>query len=456
MDQPDKLDFKKILPIFVIILVNLLGLTIIIPLMPLYATTFGADAWTIGLLGATYPIAQFVGAPILGRLSDQYGRRPVLLFSQLGTLIGFIVLGFADALWLLFLSRLIDGLSGANISTAQAVITDNTTDKTRTQGLGLVGAAFGLGFVIGPIIAAVSLTVSGDNYHVPAFIAAAFSLASLLLTYFWLPESLPPERRGQSKRRAFSFGALWEAVRHPQVGLLLVLIFAQQVAFGGFEQLFSLFTLNRLGLNAAGNAGLFTLIGVLVVAVQGYFVGRWSREYGDRRLVFGGLLALALGLSLVALTPAQAAPWYDRAALTAELSSEGAGHTNESATGNVPVTLPDEATRGWVGLAWLVVALVPTALGGGVLQPAINSLITKRIESDEIGGMLGISAALLSGANAFAPLFGGALFQTFGSTVPFLTGGLILSALFAAATRWVRPGREEQAAAGLARGRGGH
>ncbi|HRE29633.1 MAG TPA: MFS transporter [Anaerolineales bacterium] len=158
MDQPDKLDFKKILPIFVIILVNLLGLTIIIPLMPLYATTFGADAWTIGLLGATYPIAQFVGAPILGRLSDQYGRRPVLLFSQLGTLIGFIVLGFADALWLLFLSRLIDGLSGANISTAQAVITDNTTEKTRTQGLGLVGAAFGLGFVIGPIIAAVSLT----------------------------------------------------------------------------------------------------------------------------------------------------------------------------------------------------------------------------------------------------------------------------------------------------------
>jgi len=310
--------------------------------------------------------------------------------------------------------------------------------------------------VIGPIIAAVSLTVSGDNYHVPAFIASAFSLASLLLTYFWLPESLPAERRGQSKRRAFSFGALSEAVRHPEVGLLLVLIFAQQVAFGGFEQLFSLFTLNRLGLNAAGNAGLFTLIGVLVVAVQGYFVGRWSREYGDRRLVFGGLLALALGLSLVALTPAQAAPWYDRAALAEELSRGGAGHTNEAATGDIPVTLPDEATRGWAGLAWLVVALVPTALGGGVLQPAINSLITKRIEPDEIGGMLGISAALLSGANAFAPLFGGALFQAFGSTTPFLTGGLILALLFVAALRWVRPGREEQAAAGLARGRGGH
>ncbi len=453
----DKLDFKKLLPIFVIILVDLLGLTIIIPLMPLYATTYGGDAWTIGLLGATYPIAQFVGAPVLGRLSDRFGRRPVLLVSQIGTLIGFLLLGFANALWLLFLSRLIDGLSGANISTAQAVITDNTTEKTRTQGLGLLGAAFGLGFVIGPIIAAVSLWAGADNYHIPAFIAAAFSLASLVLTFFWLPESLPAERRGaKASGSAFSLVRLVEALRHPQVGLLLVLIFAQQVAFGGFEQLFSLFTLNRLGLNASGNAVLFVFIGVLVVAVQGYFIGQWSRRFGDRRLVFAGLLALAIGLSLSALTPAQPAPWYDRAALAAELSGQGAGHTNTAVTGNVPVVLPEDGDSGWLGLAWLMVALVPASIGGGILQPAINSLITKRIEPDEVGGTLGISAALVSGANAIAPLFGGALFQALGSTAPFLTGGFILAVLLLFAWRMVQPGREETVGVGLARGGGAH
>ena len=149
----EKLDFKRVLPIFVIVLVDLLGLTIIIPLLPLYATAFGANAFVIGLLGATYPLMQFIGAPILGRLSDQYGRKPVLVVSQIGTLIGFIVLGLANALPILFLSRIIDGLSGANIATAQAAISDVTNEKTRTQGLGLIGAAFGLGFIIGPIIA---------------------------------------------------------------------------------------------------------------------------------------------------------------------------------------------------------------------------------------------------------------------------------------------------------------
>ena len=130
----EKLDFKRILPIFVIILVDLLGLTIIIPLMPIYAASFGADPLMIGLLGTAYPLMQFIGAPLLGGLSDRYGRKPVLIISQIGTFIGFIVLGFANALWLIFLARVIDGLSGANIAAAQAALTDSTTEKTRAQG----------------------------------------------------------------------------------------------------------------------------------------------------------------------------------------------------------------------------------------------------------------------------------------------------------------------------------
>jgi DHA1 family tetracycline resistance protein-like MFS transporter len=444
----DKLDFKKILPVFIIVLIDLLGLTIIIPLMPLYAASFGANAFTIGLLGAAYPVMQFIGAPFLGRLSDRYGRKPILLISQLGTLIGFLLLGFSNALWLLFLSRLVDGLSGANISTAQAVITDSTNEKTRTQGLGLLGAAFGLGFVVGPIIAFVSLTASGENYHVPAFLAAGFSALSILLTWFWLEETLPAEKRGKNSHKAeISISSMLQGLRRPLVGFLLVLMFAQQIAFGGFEQLLSLFTLNRLGLNASGNAVIFVFVGILVVAVQGGLIGLWSRKYGDKWLIYMGLATLSVGLILTAVTPAQPVPWYSRQAITAEFSaarqvSSGgqrspAGHQTP-ATQNIQIALPDDTHRGWLGLAWILVAMIPAAIGGGVLQPAVNSMLTRSVPSDEVGGILGVSAAFLSGANVWAPVLGGALFQALGSTAPFAAGGVLLAVLWVIARRVVK------------------
>src|SRR5512138_1834973 len=176
----EKLDFKGILPVLVIVLVDLMGLSIIIPLLPLFAVRFRATPLMVGILQASYPLMQFVGAPILGRLSDRFGRKPVLIASQIGTLAGFVLLGFANTLWLLFLSRVIDGLSGANISTAQAAIADSTNEKTRTQGLGLVGAAFGVGFVLGPILAFIVLASSGQNYQYVAWTAALFSLISIL------------------------------------------------------------------------------------------------------------------------------------------------------------------------------------------------------------------------------------------------------------------------------------
>jgi len=441
----DKLDFKKILPVFIIVLIDLLGLTIIIPLMSLYAASFGASAFTIGVLGAAYPMMQFIGAPLLGRLSDRYGRRPVLLVSQLSTFIGFLVLGFANALWLLFLARIIDGISGANISTAQAVISDSTNEKNRTQGLGLVGAAFGLGFVVGPVIAFISLALSGNDYRVPAFVAAAFSLLSILLTWFWLEETLPVEQRGKGERKpALSLGEMLSAIRHPQVGLLLVLMFSQQIAFGGFEQLLALFTLNRLGLNASGNAIIFVFVGVLVVAVQGGFIGPWSRRFGDRRLIYLGLATLALGLSLASLTPRQPLPSYSQAELAAELRGSGDFRTHENpTTRSLAVEIPPDTHKGWLGLAWILAAMIPISIGGGILHPSINSLITQRVGRDEVGGMLGISAAFLSGANAVAPLLGGVLFQAFGSTAPFLLGGLLMGVLLLVAVRGIPARRDE-------------
>jgi DHA1 family tetracycline resistance protein-like MFS transporter len=436
--QDEKLDFKKILPVFVIVLVDLLGLTIIIPLLPFYATSFGANPFVIGVLGATYPILQFIGAPLLGRLSDRYGRRPVLLVSQIGTLVGFILLGFANTLFLLFVSRAIDGISGANIATAQAVITDSTTAKTRTQGLGLIGAAFGLGFIIGPIIAFATLAASNNNYPLVAFVAGGFSVLSILLTWFLLEETLPPEKRSKNiEKNAFSFSTMFEALRRPQVGLLLGLMFFQQFAFAGLQQLLALFSLTRLGMNATSNAALFTYIGIIVVVVQGGLIGRWSRRFGDRRLILMGLLVLALGMVMIATTRQIPVPWYSQEAVAAELSAGTTLPGETPPVQDLQVDLPDDTNTGWLGLIWLMAAMIPAAVGGGVLQPSINSMLTRRSKETEIGGVLGISAAFLSGANALAPLVLAALFQWIGPSAPFVAGAVILFVLWPFAKRGI-------------------
>ncbi len=434
----EKLDFKRILPVLVIVLVDLLGLSIIIPLLALYAARYGADPFVIGLLGATYPMMQFIGAPVLGHLSDRFGRKPILLISQVGTFAGFILLGLANALWLLFLSRIIDGLSGANLSTAQAVVADSTTDKTRTQGLGLIGAAFGIGFILGPIIAFSVLLATGGSYQAVAFTAAFFSFLSIVLTLALLKETLPPERRGQgaNQKASFTLGAMRKALSRPVIGLLLILMFAQQLAFGGYEQLFSLFALNRLGMDATSTSGLFVLAGLFIVVVQGGLIGRWSKQKGDRWLVMLGLSALAIGLILTSFTPQVPVPWYNQARVSASLS--GGDALSRANTGNIHVDLPDESNKGWFGIIWILIASFPAALGGGVLHPAINSLITKTADKSETGGMLGISAAFYSAANAAAPLFYGAFFQWFGAPVPFLLGGILLGILWWLATRNIK------------------
>jgi len=431
MSDSEKLDFKKILPVLVIILVDLIGLSIIVPLMPLYAARFGASPLMIGILGSTYPAMQFIGAPILGRLSDRFGRRPILLVSQLGTLVGFLTLGFANALWLLFLSRIIDGISGANISTAQAVVTDVTNEKTRTQGLGLIGAAFGMGFILGPIIAFVVLLATNESYQAVAFTAAFFSLVSILLTFFWLPETRNPDRKTFSHRSPFSFQAMTDALRQPVVGILLILMFAQQLAFGGYEQMFSLFTLNRLGMGARDTSGLFALAGLFIVVVQGGLIGPWSKKYGDRWLVMLGLSTLAAGLILTATTPQIPVPWYNQAKIRSEM--QGAASVQL-----INVDLPSEGNKGWPGIIWILIASFPAALGGGVLHPAINSLITKSVSKDEAGGILGVSAGFYSAANAITPLFFGSLFQWFGAPVPFLAGGILLAVLWVIAMKIVK------------------
>ena len=429
----EKLDFKRVLPIICIVLVDLMGLSIIIPLLPLFAARFGATPFLIGILQAAYPTMQFVGTPILGGLSDRYGRKPILLFSQLGTLAGFVLLGFANTLPLLFLSRIIDGLSGANLSTAQAAIADSTTEKTRTQGLGLIGAAFGVGFTLGPIIAYIALKASGGDYRAVALTAAFFSLSSILMTTFWFHETHHDDSPAASSRRPpVSLAAMGRALNRPVIGFLLLVMFFYQIAFGGYEQLFSLFTLTRLGMDATSTAGLFALAGIFIVIVQGVLIGRWSRQKGDRWLVILGVSTLAIGLIGTSLTPRIPVPWYNQANVLKSLSGQSSVQVS---TQTIKVALPDEAAKGWLGIIWLLVVSFPAALGGGLLHPAVNSLITKAADKSEVGSMLGISAGFYSAANAIAPLFYGSLFQWLGAPVPFFLGGVILAILWIIAPR---------------------
>ena len=259
--------------IFVIVFVDLLGFSLILPLLPYYAATFGADAFVTGLLVASYAVAQLLGAPILGRLSDRFGRRPILLVSIFGTFLGFLLLGFAGALWMLFASRVIDGLTGGNISVAQAYITDVTDEKNRAKGLGMIGAAFGLGFIIGPAVGGL-LSVYG--YAVPAFAAAALSFTNLLAVFFFLPESLTDERRAAlaaQKKPPFTLRALVNALNRPRVGPLLHTRFFFSLAFATFQSIFALYAQYRLGLTAQTTGYVLAYVGLLSVIVQGFADG---------------------------------------------------------------------------------------------------------------------------------------------------------------------------------------
>lgn len=189
------MDRNRLTTIFVIVFVDLLGFSLILPLLPFYARTFGASDFVIGLLVASYAAAQLIGAPILGRLSDRFGRRPILLVSIAGTFIGFLLLGFAQSLWMLFASRILDGLTGGNITVAQAYIADVSDEKNRAKSFGIIGAAFGLGFIVGPALG--GALSAGDRYALPAFAAAALAFINIILVTLWLPELLTPARRAE-------------------------------------------------------------------------------------------------------------------------------------------------------------------------------------------------------------------------------------------------------------------
>ncbi len=434
-EPEEKLDFKRLLPIFVIVFVDLMGLTIIIPVLPYYAISYDAGPAVIGLMGAAYPAMQFFAGPVLGALSDRYGRKPILALAQIGTFCSLLLLGSANALWMVFLARILDGITGANLPTVQAAISDVTTAKTRSQGLGLVGAAFGLGFILGPAISGITLSLTNNNYSAPAFVASGFALLSVLLTSFMFKETLPPEKRGapDQQSRKFTFGRLIEGVREPVTGILLVTLFVVQLVFGAFQLMFAPFTLTTLGLNSVGNTIVFLFFGVLAVIVQGFLIRKLTARFGERNLVIGGLLLMAIGLFVIAMTPRQTVPWYSQAAVTAEILQSSTSDDIEQLR-----LLPPETNSGYLGLIVLLVATIPVSFGSGVLSPSVNSLLTQNSAPEKVGAVLGLSASALSLGNIFGPLWGGATFDFIGANAPFWIGSLVLLLLFPIALRRVQ------------------
>ena len=381
---------KPLFAIFLIIFINMLGFGLILPLLPYYAEGFGASDTVIGLLVAVYAAGQFFGAPILGQLSDQYGRRPILLISILGTLIGFVILGFANTLWLLFLSRIIDGLTGGNISVARAYISDVTTDEDRAKGLGVIGAGFGLGFIIGPATGGI---LSQWGFSLPAFVAAGLTLLNLVLVFLWLQESLPVEERKKitSKKPLFSFNALGAALKRPYVGTLLVTRFIFGISFSIFESIFSLYALRKFNLSAEQTGLVLTYVGVLTVIVQGGLMGRITKRFSEKGLIISSIAIMAIALVGWGLAP----------------------------------TLPI-----------LLIVLAPIAYAGGVLTTVIPSTLSKSVEDKNVGEILGVSASTESLTRVIAPSLGGLLLGKLSTAAPGVFSGILLVLLLIYV--WVR------------------
>jgi len=389
----------RLINIFIVVFVDMIGFGLILPLLPYYAETFGATPLVIGLLVASFAAASLVGAPVLGRLSDRFGRRPILLLSVAGTFIGYLLLGFAQpignvlanlfashavntfTIGILFLSRIVDGLTGGNITVAQAYITDVTDEKNRARGIGMIGSAFGLGFILGP---AAGGLLSRWGYDIPAFAAAGLAFINLISIFFFLPESLTAVQRAtnqQQQRPSITLNALIAALKRPKIGPLLLVRFFIMLAFAMFQAVFALFAQKRLDLSLQSTGFVLTFIGIYSVLVQGVGIGLLTKRFKENTIIITSLGVMSLGFIGWALTR------------------------------NLPIML---------------LVILPLAGSGWVLNTIITSAITKAVEPDEIGGMLGISTSIESISRVISPTMGGFLFGSVGMWAPGVAGAAVL------------------------------
>ena len=352
---------SPLLVIFITVFIDLVGFGIVIPVLPYYASgaSFGATPREVGLLFASYSVMQMIFAPVLGRLSDKHGRRPVLLVSILGTCVGFLILGFASTLWMLFLGRIIDGISGGNISTAQAYIADVTTKENRAKGMGLIGAAFGLGFVFGPAIGGI---LSRWGINVPFLFASGLAFANAILLYFTLPETVTPDHPARvSAASGRGWKQLIDSLKRPRLGFVLTIYFLSIVAFSIMTASFSLFLMFRLGYDAWHNGWIFAFVGIISATVQGALIGKIVKRFGEPPLVITGTLLFTASLFAT------------------------------------PFVGPVIGVIGILGIGAL------SAVGNALMAPSLTSLASKSADAGEQGSVLGVTQSVASMARAVGP-----------------------------------------------------
>ncbi len=381
----------KLSTVFLIVFVDLIGFGMVIPFIPLWAEKHHPSAMTLALLMASYSTMQFLAAPFLGRLSDRFGRRPVLIASLLGSVGGYVLLATANSLPLLFASRILDGISGGNISTAHAVISDITTPENRAKGMGLIGAAFGLGFVCGPALGGLLMPIA---QWLPAAVAAATSLIALAMVWFLLPETGAGEaERAPSRYGMLALAGIPAILARPGLLLPLAMVLVITVAFASFEMTFSLLLNQRFGLDERAIGLMLAGVGVLAAIVQGGLIGRMSRRFGESTLVLTGSLLAMIGLGVL--------PYAH----------------------NVPA---------------LIAPLVMLAFGMGIAGPSLSSLTSKRARVSEIGEVMGVYQSLSSLGRVIGPFVGGYLFKAVGQAWPYRAGALLMLVVTAMAMTLVQ------------------
>jgi DHA1 family tetracycline resistance protein-like MFS transporter len=372
--------------LFLIVFVDLIGFGLVIPLLPFYALRFAASPQEVTALMAVYSLMQLFTAPLWGKLSDRVGRRPVLMVSMAASVCAYLWIGSATALWMLFAARGLAGACAGNIAAAQAYIADITKPEDRAKGMGLIGAAFGLGFITGPALAgflAGSDPATAD-VETPAWVAAGLSFLALCGVVLILPESLPADRArsGPSHGR---FAAILGVLGRPVLSRLILIFFLVILAFAGMESTFALWAIGQFGWGPRQVGYVFSYVGILSAILQGGLIGRLARLCGEERLLVGGLALIACGL----------------------------------------VALP--FTR---QLAALVGAVSALALGMGLMQPSLNSLISRRAGREEQGEVLGVSQSAGSLSRVLGPAAAGLLFGELGRNAPFFWGALLVAAAF--------------------------
>ncbi len=373
---------KPLFTIFMIVFVDLLGFGIVLPLLPYIAEKYSATPFTIGILGATYSLFQLLAGPLLGRLSDRYGRKKLLAISQIGSAIGYLILGLANNLPLLFLARIIDGITGGNISIAQAYIADITTKENRAKGMGIIGAAFGMGFIFGPAIGGF---LAKYNYSYPGYFAMIVSLITVFLTIFTLPETVSSEQRKNNPKAQISFQAFWKVATNSKIEYLIIVFFLINSAFSLMQGTFALWTQKRFNFGPEQNGYIFAFVGIMAVIAQLKLLPYLVKRFKERVLLNYSSLFFGLGFILMPFVPN---PWY------------------------------------------LMVTQTLLIFGNSMANPSIQALVSEKVPKEEYGETLGFLQSAGSLGRIVGPILGGWLFGAMGMNSPFLFAAVVVIGVF--------------------------